>query len=117
MLSEPRYLVVIVETDYNKKGMLSKLDELSWKSFQLRIIPKEIECPEITYNKNNNGVFDDEIYVIKRDTDENKVIYNCKYSPLTVELIPTKKISVTTYPEKSTLESAMDTFQCVMYFS
>jgi hypothetical protein len=116
MLSEPRYLIVITDMDLTPVGTHRKLDDIEWRSFQLRIINKEIKCPEVNYRKYNNGVFDDEINVIKRDTKEQKVIYQCKFNPLTVELLPNKKANISHYPDKSTLEMALDTFNCVIYF-
>jgi len=117
MINEFRYLIITTASDYLPKGTIMKLNELPWKSFQLRILDKEIDAPETSYHKQNNGVFDDEIILQKRDKLENKVIYQCKYNPLTVELLPSKKGSIHDYPDKSTLESAMDTFNCVIYFS
>ena len=117
MVNEFRYLIITTLPDYLPKGTILKLNELQWKSFQLRVLEKEIPAPETSYSKQNNGVFDDEIILQKRDKLENKVIYQCKYNPLTVELLPNKKGSILDYPDKSTLESAMDTFHCVIYFS
>jgi hypothetical protein len=117
MISDLRYLILITENDYHQKGTLKKLSLIPWRSFQLRILQKEVQAPEITYKRSNNGVFDDQIQLIKRDKTDNKVIYQCRYNPLTVELLPSKKGSVMDYPDSSTLESAMDTFNCVIYFN
>jgi len=94
-----------------------KLSQLPWMSFQLRMLDKEFNVPEVSYRKENNGVFDDEIMLQKRDAVNKKVIYQCKFNPLTVELIPSKKGSIHDYPDHSTLEAAMDSFHCVLYFS
>jgi hypothetical protein len=117
MLSDPRYIVVVSDPDMRAKGSIVSLKDIPWKSFQLRIIEKEIQCPEIAYDKTNNGVFDDTIILVRRDKLQEKVIYQCKFNPLTVELLPTKKGSIMDYPEQSTLETAMDSFHCVLYFS
>lgn len=117
LLSDPRYIVVISDPDMRPKGTIVSLKDIHWKSFQLRIIEKEIQCPEITYDKTNNGVFDDKIILVRRDKLQEKVIYQCKFNPLTVELLPSKKGSIMDYPEQSTLETAMDSFHCVLYFS
>jgi hypothetical protein len=117
LLSDPRYIVVISDPDMRPKGTIVSLKDIHWRSFQLRIIEKEIQCPEITYDKTNNGVFDDKIILVRRDKLQEKVIYQCKFNPLTVELLPSKKGSIMDYPEQSTLETAMDSFHCVLYFS
>jgi hypothetical protein len=117
LLSDPRYIVVVSDPDMRAKGAIVSLKDIPWKSFQLRIIEKEIPCPDITYDKTNNGVFDDIIILVRRDKLQEKVIYQCKFNPLTVELLPTKKGSIMDYPEQSTLETAMDSFHCVLYFS
>jgi len=117
LLSDPRYIVVVSDPDMRAKGSIVSLKDIPWKSFQLRIIEKEIPCPEIAYDKTNNGVFDDAIILVRRDKLQEKVIYQCKFNPLTVELLPTKKGSIMDYPEQSTLETAMDSFHCVLYFS
>jgi hypothetical protein len=117
MLAEFRYLIVVTDQDQAPMGTNVSLSDLQWKSFQLRTLSKEVKAPEITYKKENNGVFDDDIQLLKRDKTENKVLYQCVHNPLIVELLPTKKGSVHDYPEKATLEAAMDTFQCVIYFT
>ena len=117
MISELRYLILITENDFHQKGTIKSLSKIPWRSFQLRVLQKEVKAPETSYKRNNNGVFDDEIQLTKRDKVENKVIYQCRFNPLTVELLPTKKGSIMDYPDKSTLEAAMDTFHCVIYFN
>ena len=117
LLSNPRYLIVITKQDYFPKGYRQNLGELEWISFQLRTLNKEFPCPEVSYRKENNGIFDDEIILQQRDKLAEKVVYQCKYNPLMIELLPSKKGSIQDYPDKSTLEEAMDSFQCVIYFS
>jgi hypothetical protein len=117
MVSELRYLILITDNDFHQKGTLKQLSKIKWISFQLRVLSKEIAAPEINYKRHNNGVFDDQIQLVKRDKTENKVIYQCRFNPLTVELLPTKKGSIMDYPDQSNLEAAMDTFHCVIYFS
>lgn len=117
MLAEFRYLIVVTDQDNAPKGTIMYLNDLNWKSFQLRILSKEISAPEISYKRENSGLFDDEIKLIKRDKEAQKVMYQCRFNPLIVELLPTKKGSVMDYPDSSTLETAMDTFHCVIYFS
>ena len=117
MVHENRYLIVMTDKDYEPKGTIMTLQQLPWKSFQLRIIDAEFSVPEISYRKENNGVFDDEIILEKRDKISKKAIYQCKYNPLTVELLPSKKGTINDYPERATLEAAMDSFYCVLYFS
>ena len=117
MLAEFRYLIVVTDQDNAPKGTIMTLNDLQWKSFQLRKLSKEISAPEISYKRENSGLFDDEIKLIKRDKEAQKVMYQCRFNPLIVELLPSKKGSVMDYPESSTLETAMDTFQCVIYFS
>jgi len=116
MLAEYRYLIVVVEQDLSPKGSIIHLNHLNWKSFQLRTLYKEVPAPEVNYNKENNGVFDDELVMVKRDKEDQKVIYKCKFNPLMVELIPKRKGNIMDYPDKTSLENAMDTFHCVIYF-
>jgi hypothetical protein len=117
MINEFRYLILTTTQDMAQEGTIRPLKELAWNSFQLRILDKEIHAPESSYSKTNNGVFDDEIVIQKRDKIDNKVIYQCKFNPLTVELLPSKKGTIQDYPDKATLELAIETFHCVMYFS
>lgn len=116
MLAEFRYLIAVTEQDNLPSGTEMKLHNLRWKSIQLRTLSKEVKAPECSYKKEHNGLFDSEIKLIKRDKTENKVMYQCTSQPLVIELLPTKKGSVHDYPDKATLETAMDTFQCVIYF-
>lgn len=116
MLAEFRYLIAVTEQDNLPSGTEMKLHNLRWKSIQLRTLSKEVKAPECSYKKEHDGLFDSEIQLIKRDKTENKVMYQCTSQPLVIELLPTKKGSVHDYPDKATLETAMDTFQCVIYF-
>jgi hypothetical protein len=117
LLAEPRYLIVISYQDFLPKGTVKKLSELKWESFQSRVLKSELGLEDQSIPKENNGVFDDQITVYKRDKSENKVVYQALNVPLIVELVAGKKGSIVDFPDKATLEGALETFQCVVYFS
>lgn len=117
LLAEARYLVMITYQDLLPKGTNKLLSDIKWQSFQTRILSLDVNLEEHSLPKENNGVFDNMLTLRKRDTEKNKVIYQCFHNPLMVELLPSKKGSIYDYPNEVTLESAIETFQCVIYFS
>jgi hypothetical protein len=117
LLAEPRYVLAIAYQDFKPKGTPIRLRDLRWESFQTRVIATDFGLEDVGIPKENNGVFDDLITVYKRDKANNKVIYQCHDIPLMVELIAGKKGSIVDFPDKATLEGALETFQCVAYFA
>jgi hypothetical protein len=117
MLAEARYLVLITYQDFKPKGTTRKLVDLPWISFQTRVLSLDMNLDEHPLPRDNNGVFDNELTLLRRDKEKNKVVYQCFHNPLMVELLPSKKGSIFDYPDKVTLEAAVDTFQCVVYFA
>jgi hypothetical protein len=117
LLAEPRYLIVIAYQDFFPKGTTKKLSEIQWESFQTRVLTTDLGLEDQNIPRENNGVFDDQITVFKRDKDQKKVIYQSLNIPVMVELVPGKKGSIVDFPDKATLEGALETFQCVVYFA
>jgi len=118
LLAESRYLVIITTQDMLPKYTARPLHSLKWLSFQTRVMNLEVALQnEHHLPLDNNGVFDDTLTLMNRSKEQNKVVYQCRHNPLTVELIPTKKGSVHDYPASATLEAALETFHCVVYFS
>jgi hypothetical protein len=77
----------------------------------------DFQIEEQSIPRENNGAFDDMLTVYKRDKAANKVVYQAHNLPLIVELVAGKKGSIVDFPDKATLEGALDTFQCVVYFA
>jgi hypothetical protein len=117
LLAEPRYLIVICYQDFLPKNTVKRLSEVKWESFQTRVLKSDLGIEEQSIPRENNGVFDDQITVYKRDKSENKVVYQALNVPLIVELVAGKKGSIVDFPDKATLEGALETFQCVVYFA
>lgn len=117
MLSDNRYLLLVTKQDLLPKGTIKRLREIPWECFQARILKIELPVKEYSPPKENNGLFDDKVMLIQRDKENNKVVYQCTYNPLVVELIPRKNGSVYDFAKEATLEDAFETFNCVAYFS
>lgn len=117
LLAEPRYLILIAEQDFRPKGATAFLADIKWLSFQTRVLPMDLGLEEHAPPRTNNGVFDNELELRKRDEEGRKVVYQCFPSPLFVELLPSKKGSIHDYPAKVNLEAAVETFHCVVYFA
>jgi hypothetical protein len=118
LLAETRYLVIITTQDMLPKYSVRQLRDLKWLSFQTRVMSIDVTLHyEHHLPAENNGVFDDMLVLMQRSKEQNKVTYQCRHNPLTVELIPTKKGSIYDYPDSARLESALETFHCVVYFS
>jgi hypothetical protein len=117
LLAEPRHLIVIAYQDFLPQGTVRNLKDVNWESFQTRVLSTDLGLEDQTIPKENNGVFDDTITVYKRDKTQNKVVYHCLNLPLMVELVAGKKGSIVDFPDKATLEGALETYQCVVYFA
>lgn len=117
LLAEPRYLIVITYQDFEPNHTVKRLSQIPWESFQARVLKTDLGLEDISIPRENNGVFDDQITVYKRDKPNNKVVYQCLSIPVMVELVAGKKGSILDFPEKATLEGALETFQCVVYFA
>jgi len=117
LLAEPRYLVAICYQDFEREHTVKKLSQIRWESFQTRVYKTDFQIEEQSIPRENNGAFDDMLTVYKRDKAANKVVYQAHNLPLIVELVAGKKGSIVDFPDKATLEGALDTFQCVVYFA
>jgi hypothetical protein len=117
LLAEPRYLIVIAYQDFLPIRSVRNLGDIQWESFQTRVLKTDLGLDDQSIPKENNGVFDDQITVYKRDKAQNKVVYQSLNLPLMVELVASKKGSIVDFPQKATLEGALETYQCVVYFA
>lgn len=117
LLAESRYLIVITYQDFEPIHTVKRLSQIPWESFQTRVLKNDLGLEDQSAPKENNGVFDDQITVYKRDRVNNKVVYQCLNIPVMVELVASKKGSILDFPDKATLEGALETFQCVVYFA
>jgi hypothetical protein len=117
LLAEPRYLIVITYQDFAPNHSVKKLSQIPWESFQTRVLKMDLALEDIAIPRENNGVFDDPITVYKRDKANGKVVYQSLNMPIMVELVAGKKGSILDFPDKATLEGALETFQCVVYFA
>lgn len=111
---ENKYIIVITENNYDAIGTLRNLTELEWHSFQTRTInqPIGIKLSNKTFKTTVLPDMHDSISLIHQKPD--RYIYTTKRLPLQVELMLTR--DETLYSERGTLESALNTYNCVVTF-
>lgn len=116
-----RYLVVITSNDRSRVGDKRNLSEVAWTSFQTRTIPD--------FNLNSNplikGLKSQNITQMITQTLSDSIRLNekkldrCTYFantlPLKIELLFTEESN--SYAERGTIQSALDTYNCVINFS
>ena len=109
---EDRYLVAIVNNDNNAIGNKDRLLNLPWISFQTRTLEKPpIQgLRTVDVKSINSSLMSEETYLTNKLND--KWIYECKKSPLTIELLLDDDTS--NYSAKGTIKTCLETYMCVL---
>ena len=110
---DDRYIIVIIKDNMLPIGHQSYLSALEWISFQTRTIDKPIPGlkTQTTRSKMNNIVAS-KIKLIDKKSD--RYVYFTEDEPIKIELLFTKQDE--SYAEFGTIQSALDTYNCVISF-
>lgn len=113
---ENQYLIVVVENDSNIIGHEEYLENLDWVSFQTRTMdnpPSGLKSQQSSQSKNQkSNLMFEKIFLSEEKEDRN--IYLCNNLPIKIELLFTKDDD--TYSNNGTVQSALDTYNCVISF-
>jgi hypothetical protein len=130
LCNDKRYLIAIIPYDMTIGGTECKLSDLKWISFQTITFIKDpifkikrlsevgeymvdLELKGQNYNVNNNEITKNIIEIEKRQDDKNIYIVP-KYPLLQISLFTTT--GKNEYANKTTIASALETFNCVLSF-
>ena len=119
---EDRYILCFIRNDNEEIFTNMKLSSLQWVSFQTRTI-EQLEIltsdgmKKITLKTQEKPTFTDKnildkIYQTEKKSDRN--VYSFDIQPVKVELLYTE--SDTEYSNSGTLQTALETFNCVLTF-
>ncbi len=126
LCSEFRYIIIVSDLDYNQIGTTIPLNGLKWKSFQTRCSNTEQSGGVQQYTTILSNELKSSIKKINFDVKGSNVIYKCDQFPnLKIELLSkTRKMSTyeetlgkldnDSYANVGTLQSALNTFYCVL---
>lgn len=111
---DDRYILTIVEHDDMQIGYERKLSAIDWTSFQTRTVDKLPMNLKTQQNRSEiTPILLDKIKLAEKRTDKN--IYMCNNYPLQIELLFSKDND--SYSESGTIQSALDTYNCVVSFT
>jgi len=111
---DDRYIVVIVEDNSFPIGHQTYLSNLDWVSFQTRTLENPpIEMKTQTSKPKMTPVVASKIKVTEKKDD--RYVYLCDNYLVRVELLFTKDDD--TYADSGTIQSAIDTYNCVISFT
>jgi hypothetical protein len=113
---DDRYIVAIVQDDGYPIGTQQYISDLNWISFQTRTldqkqVPGQIKSQDLKTTL--NPVVTDKIQMVERK--EDRMVYFSNTHPVQVELLFTKDYD--TYAENGTIQSALETYNCVLTFT
>lgn len=133
LCNDKQYIIVIVPYDMMVNGNETRLSNLKWVSFQTITFTKEpefkvqrlnefgqylvdLDLKGQGYNVNNNE-FAKSIIEIESRKDDKSIYIVKKYPMLQVSLfITNKKNGKNEYADRTTISSALQTFNCVLSF-
>lgn len=111
---EDRYIIVIIESDPYPIGSQEYLSQLNWISFQTRTIEKP---PAQLKTQQTKPIITqpltDKIRLFEKRNDRN--VYMASTLPIKLELLYTKDED--DYSDNGTVQSALDTYNCVITFT
>lgn len=111
---EDRYIIVVVEDDPYPLGSQEYLSQLNWISFQTRTIdkpPAQLKTQQV--KSVLHSLLTDRIRLTEKKQDRN--VYMSHTLPVKIELLYTGEDD--SYSESGTIQSALDTYNCVLTFT
>jgi hypothetical protein len=112
---DDRYIVVVVENSfpYFDIGYQTRLSSLDWTSFQTRTVQKPPRELKTQISKSGETkIISSKINLVEKRDD--RYVYFCDNIPLKIELLFTKNDE--SYSEFGTIQSALETYNCVVSF-
>tara|TARA_B100000686_G_scaffold354994_1_gene468812 strand:+ start:5517 stop:6047 length:531 start_codon:yes stop_codon:yes gene_type:complete len=114
LLTEGRYLVVLVPINNNPLGSKKPLRNLKWESFQTRTLEGRYNILTHEYESKSDDKFNIPINITKRDKEIST--YKCDELNITVSLLHKKENNLYEYPDRGTILAALETYQTIISF-
>lgn len=116
--NEKRYIIVHVDRNLQNIGDEQFLQNLHWISLQARNLKDDYEYLSLKlhkYQAKRGTILDAEIVKVKED--ETGSSYKCtQYDTLNIKLLNKESNSISTYANKGSIISALETFSTVISF-
>jgi hypothetical protein len=106
-----KYILVNTKEDGHSIGFTKPLSDIQWDSFQTRVLKKDYDVLNHTYETRKFSKFETSIHRIEKQ--ENSSTYICNGIPVKVILIDSKK-QYFNYKDKGTLLSAIETYNTIL---
>lgn len=115
LMNEKRYIIAIVNKDFEPPNSIKELKELRWKSFMVRSLMDENlkDLPIHQYRIKRDERYLLSLRIKERSTQVS--IYENDLEVFLVSLLHTKNQEFE-YPNSGTLVSALETFQTIIHF-
>ena len=111
--SEDKYIIAIVQQNTLPVGSKQFLINLDWVSFQTRIIDTvSVPIKSQTVKSKISQSITDKISVVRKK--EDRYVYSSTKYPIEIELMFNEKDD--SYASEGTIQSALDTYSCVITF-
>ena len=113
LVTSHRYIIAMVPTDVMMTGQVIPLRQLSWNNFQTRSLPfKEGEPNIFSYRPKRGGDYDSRISL--QDRSDTYITYKSESLPLVLYTFPQEHHI--TFPQKATLNMALETYSTMIQF-
>lgn len=113
LLKDARYLIALTPEDGIPIGTPKSLSDINWVSFQTRTLTEDWKVPTHKYTDKETGPWNTPIQLHHKDANYT-YYYRCQY-PIEIALL-TARTSFPNYPDKGTIDKALETFQTVIAF-
>ena len=114
LLSDPRFIIAMVDKDNFPLGKPFRLNKLKWISLQTRKLEDNPNVLKCSYQRKNNSPFNSKIYLV--DRKEEITTYISQELPIKVSLLH-KNRNTHEFPDEGTITTALETYQSVLTFN
>jgi len=107
-----RYITAIVPEDTYFIGTAIPLNDLKWASFQTRAIPDNKDVVLFSYIPKKVSPYNTPIHVNKKE--ERYYSYITQTFPIQITLLKDSETQINTFPDRGTLNSALETYSTII---
>ena len=112
LINSNRYLVAITNRDAYLIGQALALSDIRWISLQTRVLNQAEKTSEHVYTPRQSNLFN--IQITQKERDNNVVLYNIRSYPNYELSLLENQANLFEYPVSGTLNSALETYHCVI---
>jgi hypothetical protein len=111
--NECRYIVAIVNKDFNQKGAGELLKNMRWISLQTRTLQPKHSLQSHSYTAIRGTELDAEINRINKNMEAST--YKCDKLPIIITMLHGDK-GINVFQDKGTVATALETYQTIITF-